>query len=58
MTLGGKAYSFASCTQPTTGAGTNANSFSMDLFATVTGYGGGTILRMGMVAKTGGGWAG
>lgn len=59
MTLGGTAYTFASCTQADVSARFGgSSSFSFTVYSTVTAAGSGSLLQMGLVAKTGGGWAG
>ncbi len=59
MTVAGKAYTFASCTQPDVGVNMGGSaSFAFTVYSTVTASGSGSVLQMGMVAKAGGGWAG
>jgi hypothetical protein len=53
LTLGGQVHSFASCTQAVATA-----SHSLTIYTTVVPDGAGSVVRMGMAAKTGGGWAG
>ncbi|KAI3429585.1 hypothetical protein D9Q98_005671 [Chlorella vulgaris] len=53
LTLGGQTYSFASCT-----AAPNTQSYTYTVYSTVVANGSNTLLRMGLVAQTNGGWAG
>ncbi|KAI3429584.1 hypothetical protein D9Q98_005670 [Chlorella vulgaris] len=53
LTLGGQTYSFASCT-----AAPNTQSYTYSVYSTVVANGSDTLLRMGLVAQTNGGWAG
>ncbi len=53
LTVAGQAYSFASCSQAVATA-----SLSLTVYSTVVPDGSGSIVKMGMAAITGGGWAG
>ncbi|PRW60222.1 Ferric-chelate reductase 1 [Chlorella sorokiniana] len=53
VTVGGKEYTFASCTQTD-----GYSNLQMTVYSSVVPDGAGSQLRIGLVASTGGGWAG